>query len=396
MQNSFTLGRFFGVEVGVHYTWLFAFALITWSLAGGFFPTTYPGFDTLTYWIMGVVAALLLFGSVLVHEFSHSLVAMARGLEVHSITLFIFGGVSNIKGEAEEPRDEFLISVVGPLTSFAIAGVFWLVGQALDPGSSPLGAILSYLTLINVILGVFNLVPGFPLDGGRVLRSIIWAVTKNLRRATDIASYVGQAFGFLFIFWGVLQMFQGQFLGGLWIAFIGWFLNSAAESTRQQQTMQENLRGIRVASLMNPSVPTVEPDTSVQDFVFDHVMRRGNRAVLVVDDGRLAGIVSITDVRELPQEEWPATPVGRVMTAAPVKTVGPETDLNTGLKLLVDGSFNQVPVVQDGRIVGMLSRSDILRFMQLRDELHLDLRRDRRPNVRFIPWGRGERRKESA
>ncbi len=371
MESSFKLGRIHGIEIGIHYTWLFAFALVAWSLAGGFFPGNYPGWGAATYWVVGIVAALALFASVLVHELSHSFVALARGHGVHSITLFIFGGVSNLSSEAEEPKDEFLISIVGPLTSFAIAAVCWLVAQALPPGDSPPSAILDYLALINVMLGVFNLLPGFPLDGGRVLRSIVWAATGSLRRATDIASYVGQGFGFLLIFWGVAQVLGGNFLGGLWIGFIGWFLNSAAESTRQQQVVQEGLRGTRVAEVMNPQPPIASPTMSVQEFVFDHVVRQGQRALLVVDGGRLLGIVSITDARELPQEAWPTTTVGAIMTPTPLKIVSPDADVNSALQLLVEGSLNQVPVVRDAQLVGLLSRADIVRFLQLRDELGL-------------------------
>jgi Zn-dependent protease len=371
MESSFKLGRIGGIEVGIHYTWLFAFALVTWSLASGFFPANYPGWAPSTYWLVGMVTALALFASVLVHELSHSFVALARGHGVHSITLFIFGGVSNLKSEAEDPKDEFLISVVGPLTSFALAAVAWLALQALPQGDSPLRAVLDYLALINVMLGAFNLLPGFPLDGGRVLRSLVWAASGSLRRATEIASYTGQAFGFLLIFWGVSQVLSGNFLGGLWIGFIGWFLNNAAESTRQQQALQEGLRGARVAELMNPEPPTASPTMSVQEFVCDHVVRQGRRALLVVDGGRLLGIVSITDAKELPQAAWPTTLVGGIMTPTPLKTVAPDADVNGALQIMVEGGLNQLPVVRDGQLIGLLSRADIMRFLQLRDELGL-------------------------
>jgi Zn-dependent protease/CBS domain-containing protein len=371
MESTFKLGRIRGIEVGIHYTWLFAFALVTWSLASGFFPANYPGWAPSTYWIVGMVTALALFASVLVHELSHSFVALARGHGVHSITLFIFGGVSNLKSEAEDPKDEFLISVVGPLTSFALAAVAWLVLQALPRNDSPLRAVLDYLALINVMLGVFNLLPGFPLDGGRVLRSLVWAGSGSLRRATEVASYTGQAFGFLLIFLGVSQVLGGNFLGGLWIGFIGWFLNSAAESTRQQQALQEGLRGARVAELMNPAPPTASPTLSVQAFVFEHVVQQGQRALLVVDGPRLLGLVSITDAKALPQTAWPTTVVGAIMTPAPLKTVAADADVTTALQLMVEGGLNQLPVVRDGQLVGLLNRADIMRFLQLRDELRL-------------------------
>ena len=368
MASSLKLGRLAGIEIGVHYTWLFAFFLVAWPLAVGYFPSNYPGWGEGTYWIVGVIAALALFASVLVHELSHSFVARARGQEVESITLFIFGGVSNLKGEAHEARDEFLVAVVGPVTSLVLAGIFWAVGQALPSDRSPIGGILGYLAMINLLLGLFNLLPGFPLDGGRVFRSIVWGITGSLRRATNIASVVGQGIGFLLIFWGVSQIFGGNFLNGLWIGFIGWFLNNAAEATRQQQTLQEHLRGVRVVQLMDPHPAIVAPDQNVQDFVFQDVLH-GRRAVLVEEQGRLVGIVSITDAKKVPREDWASTPIGSIMTPMPLKTIGPEADAGGALQLLVDGSYNQLPVVTDRRVIGMLSRSDVLRFLQARHEL---------------------------
>jgi Zn-dependent protease/CBS domain-containing protein len=369
MKSSIRLARIAGIDVRIHYTWLFAFALIAWSLAAGFFPETTPGLDATTYWLLGIAAALGLFVSVLIHEFSHSFVALARGLHVRSITLFIFGGVSSIAGEAQRSLDEFLIAVVGPASSLVLAAVFWAAGRAAGLDGTPLGAFLGYLAFINLILALFNLVPGFPLDGGRVLRSIVWATTGSLRRATQVASYLGQGFGFVLIFWGVSRLFGGDVFGGLWTAFIGWFLNSAAESERQQQALTEDLRGVRVAQVMNPQPALAEPTMTVQEFVYDHVVRRAERALLVVDAGELLGIVTITDAKQVPQELWAATPVRRIMTAVPLKTVPAEADLAAALKLMVEGALNQVPVVDDGRTVGLLARADMLRFLQLRDEL---------------------------
>jgi Zn-dependent protease len=259
MTGGLKLVSIAGIDVRIHYTWLFAFALIAWSLAQGFFPGEVPGLDPMTYWLMGAAAAVLLFASVLVHELAHSFVALARGLGVHSITLFIFGGVSNIQAEAEEPKDEFLISVIGPITSFALAALFWALRVYVVAETTPLSAIVGYLAFVNALLGGFNLMPGFPLDGGRVLRSIVWAISGSLRRGTQVASYAGQGFGYLLIFIGVWRLLGGEFLGGLWTAFIGWFLNNAAEATRTSQALQEDLRGIPVRQLMNPEPPTASP-----------------------------------------------------------------------------------------------------------------------------------------
>src|SRR5437899_7791511 len=266
MQGGLRLGTLAGIEIRIHYTWLFAFVLLAGSLVQGYFPTVNAGLGAGTYWVLGVVSALLLFGSVLVHELGHSLVAGARGIRVDSITLFIFGGVSNITREAPTARDEFLIAVVGPVTSLVLAGLFWLVGQVLPAGTA-LSAVASYLAFTNLLLGAFNIVPGFPLDGGRVLRSILWGTTGDMARATRIASYVGQGVAFLMIAWGGSRLLAGGVFGGLWTAFIGWFLNSGAESSRQQLTVRNALDGVPVTTVMD-TWPTVgRPSMSVHQFV---------------------------------------------------------------------------------------------------------------------------------
>src|SRR5947207_14338893 len=233
MQSTIRIGRIAGIEIGLHYTWLFAVVLIAWSLSVGYFPSVLPALGAATYWALGILAALLLFVSVLLHELSHSLVARARGLQVDSITLFIFGGVSNLQSEALTARDEFLVAVVGPVSSLVLAGIFWLLSQGMAV-SSAAAALFGYLALVNVLLGVFNLIPGFPLDGGRVFRSLVGGATGDMRRATVVAAYAGQAVGWLLILWGFVRLLSGDFFGGLWTAFIGWFLNNAAEATRHE------------------------------------------------------------------------------------------------------------------------------------------------------------------
>src|SRR5215207_6401792 len=320
MHGSLKLGRIAGIEIRVHYTWLFAFILIAWSLAQGYFPFSNAGLGAATYWILGVASALLLFGSVLVHELGHSLLAGARGLHVQSITLFIFGGVSSITKEASTAKDEFLIAVIGPLTSLVLAGLFWLAGEVLTAGTA-MAAVAGYLAFTNLLLAAFNIVPGFPLDGGRVLRSILWGTTGDLSRATRIASYVGQAVAFILIGWGVSRLLSGDVFGGLWTAFIGWFLNSGAEASRQQVTMRSVLDGVPVTTVMDPTPPVAARSLSVRDFVFEHTLRRGQRALPIVENGRLLGIVSITDAKHLVQDAWASTPVSQVMSRAPLKTL---------------------------------------------------------------------------
>ena len=371
MSGSLKLGSVAGIEIRVHYTWLFAFILIAWSLAQGYFPFSNAGLGAATYWILGVASALLLFGSVLVHELGHSLLAGARGLHVRSITLFIFGGVSSITKEASTAKDEFLIAVVGPLTSLALAGLFWLAGEVLSAGTA-IAAVAGYLAFTNLLLAAFNIVPGFPLDGGRVLRSILWGTTGNLPRATRLASYVGQAVAFAMIGWGVSRLLGGDVFGGLWTAFIGWFLNSGAEASRQQQTVRAVLDAVPVTTVMDSSPAFAARGLSVHDFVFEHTLQRGQRALAGVEAGQLVGIVSITDAKHLAQEAWKTTSVSEVMTSSPLATLAPEADLSAALELMVEKRVHQLPIVRDGVLVGMLSRSDVMRYLQLGNELHLD------------------------
>ena len=370
MQGSFKVGTLAGIQIRVHYTWIFAVGLIAWSLAQGYFPMTNARLSPGTDLALGVAAALLLFGSVLVHELGHSIVARARGLRVENITLFIFGGVSSIAQEAATARDEFLVAVVGPLTSAVLAALFWVLGQVAPPASA-MAALANYLAFTNLLLGVFNILPGFPLDGGRVLRSIVWAVTGDPLRATRVASYVGQALAFLMIWWGVVRVLNGDLFGGLWIGFIGWFLNTGAESSRREVAAHGQLDGVSVSSVMDASPASAGPGLSVQEFVMEYVLRRGQRALPVVDAGRLVGIVSITDAKHLSQEAWATTPVSEVMTRLPLKTLPPEVDLAAALEMMVESQVHQLPIVQDGALVGMVTRGDVMRFLQLGRELQL-------------------------
>ena len=369
MKSSLRLGRIAGIEIGIHYSWLLAFILIAWSLAQGFFPQNYQGWDLATYWITGVLAALLLFVSVLVHELAHSLVAIARGLPVRGITLFIFGGVSRIEGEPEKPKVEFTMAVVGPLASLALAGIFWGLHQVVGEQDSPLAAMLFYLALINALLAGFNLIPAFPLDGGRVLRSILWGATGNLTRATNIAATVGRFFGWGLIGFGIFQLVSGNFLGGIWIAFIGWFLSSAADASRREITVRGQLTGVPVKAVMDPSSETISPQTPVEKVVRDIFLQRRRRAAAVYQDDRLVGIVTITDVKGLPQQKWTQTPVGEIMTREPLYSVGMDDALNLALKLLTRHDLNQLLVLKEGQLVGFLNRADIIRYLQLSQEL---------------------------
>jgi len=371
MKGAIRLGSIRGIEIGVHYNWLLIFFLVAWSLAMGYFPQSYPGWTSLAYWTTGVIASILLFVSVLLHELAHSFVAQARGLPVRSITLFIFGGVSNIVREAENPRTEFAMAVVGPLSSLVIAGVFYGLFLVVPNKLDPLAALLSYLALINAFLAVFNLIPGFPLDGGRVLRSIIWGATGNLVKATNIAATVGRLFGWGLIGVGLFQILRGNFLGGLWIAFIGWFLSNAADSSRQETTVQEYLKGFKVKDVMTPNPQTISPGATVLEVVQGIFSQYHRRAVPVARDDKLVGIVTLTNIRGLPQEKWAITPVEAIMTKAPLQCVSPEDDLARAMALIAEQDVNQVLVCTDSGLVGIISRADIIRHLQYTQELRM-------------------------
>ncbi len=371
LSNSVRLGQIRGIEIGVHYTWLLVFLLITWSLAAGFFPAYFPGWTQGAYWITGVIAAVFLFVSVLLHELAHSFVAQARGLPVQSITLFIFGGVSNITGELKNAKDELLMSIVGPLTSLALAGLFWVIQLAIGQQGTPISAMLGYLALINALLAFFNLLPGFPLDGGRVFRSIVWSITGNLTRATNIASTAGHALAWVLIIFGLLQLLAGNFLGGLWIAFIGWFLNGAAESSRLEVTMRERLKRFHVGDVMRTEIETVAPETLVKNLVSESFLRKGKRAAPVKKDGKVVGIVTLNDVKELPEERWSQVPVREIMTSVPLYTVHSDDDLDKAFRMLAENDINQVLVTDEGKLRGLIGRSDIMQYLQSSEELGL-------------------------
>jgi Zn-dependent protease len=370
---SLRIIRVAGIDIGIHPSWLVIFLLVTWSLAVAYFPFVLPDASTTTHWLLGGIASLLLFVSVIIHELAHSLVAKRLGLDVRSITLFLFGGVSNLAGESPRPGVEFLIAVVGPLSSFVIGGLAFL-GAIAAPAGSAAGAVLGYLAVVNVLLGAFNLIPGFPLDGGRVLRSIVWQATGSLRRATEIAGTVGILVSYGFFIWGFLRALNGDLFGGLWIAAIGWFLQAGASASIQQTRMEESLRGTRVRDIIRPDDLSVPPGLDVQRLVESYLLPLNRRAIPVTENGRVVGIVTLGDVKDIPPERRAATRVGDVMGGREgVRTVSPDDSLADALQALAEGDWEQAPVVgEDGRLIGMLNRADVLRQFQLREVLRVE------------------------
>jgi Zn-dependent protease len=363
------LGRILGIPIGLDYSWFLIFALLTWMLAGSYYPAEFKDWPPLLYWFMGAATAILLFGSVLLHELGHSVVALRFKVPVRSITLFLFGGVAQIGAELPSARAEFFIAIAGPIVSLALAVVFTVLQPAVA-AVEPLFGLVKYLAYINFALVLFNLIPGFPLDGGRVFRAIVWAVTKNMRRATLIAANAGRFFGFLFIFFGVWNMLNGNFGGGLWIAFIGWFLDNAASQQVHQVMFQGLLAGHTVSQAMSTHCATVPADLTLQQLVDEHVLGTGRRCFLVHRGTDTVGLMTLHRVKEVPRSDWGTTTAAQVMLPlAELKRISPATELQAALQLMDRDGVNQLPVMADSQVTGMLSREDVITFLRTVQEV---------------------------
>jgi Zn-dependent protease len=371
MKNSYKVLTIRGIDIYLHWTWILAFTFITWSLSR-YYAHTFPDWSGRTALLVAAISALLLFVTVLLHELAHAFTARAHELPVQTITLFIFGGAANLTQEPETPRVELLVAIAGPLTSLALAGIFFVLHQLGGGLSEEVLSVLGYLASVNLILALFNLIPGFPLDGGRVLRASIWWVTGRLQRATQIASIIGQGIGYLFMFGGIYQAFVlGTVGSGLWLVFIGWFLQNAASASYQQAVMEHLFRGVDVRRVMDRTPASVPPNTSVANLVDLHMLSQNQRAVPVQDlDGRLAGLVTLGDVRNVDRDEWNVTPVSRIMQPRDkLCTVSITDDLGRAMRVLAENGYHQLPVMEDGRMVGMLNRAHVLQYLQLREQL---------------------------
>jgi Zn-dependent protease/CBS domain-containing protein len=370
LRNAWRIGRVFGIDIKIDSSWLVIFILFSWSLAGTYFPKAFPGWSAGLSWAMGLMTSLLVFASVLFHELSHSLVAQKQGEKVTSVTLFLLGGVSQISEEPNEPLKEFSMALAGPVSSFVLAGVFFGLSLFLKGVSQPLGASARYLAIINAGLGIFNLLPGFPMDGGRVLRSIIWKITGDIKKATRIASMSGQGFAFLLMFLGVGRILKGDF-GGLWFILIGWFLQNASVRGYEQVAVKSALQGMKAKDLMTTDFETVHPGLPVQRLVDEYILKKRERVFLVTGlEGGLEGIICLEDVKATPREKWPEATVGEIMTPRDeLHAVGPEADGNEILARLTAKDVHQLPVMDGDKIAGIICRTDVLRAIQLRNEL---------------------------
>jgi Zn-dependent protease/CBS domain-containing protein len=372
-RGGIRIGRILGIPIFLHPSWFIIFVLITLSLTTQF-RQQHPQWSEAQHWLVGILTSLLFFGSVLFHELSHSVVALRYKIPVVSITLFVFGGVAHIGREPSSAKQEFNIAVAGPLSSYFLAGAFY--GLTLFfPYAELLGALAAWLAWTNFALATFNLVPGFPLDGGRIFRAIVWGITKDYSRSTRIAARGGQLIAYSMILFGVWRALTGQFVSGLWLAFIGWFLLTAAQESVAQVAVREALVGLRAADVMNREVPTVARDSTLEEYSGE-VLRTGRRCHLVVGDGRLLGMMNVPALNKVSREDWPTTSIQAVMIPREkILWAAPEEPLLSLLERLLAADVNQMPVVattdgaEGAHVVGMVTRDSILRVIQTHMEL---------------------------
>ncbi len=376
---SLNIGRIIGIPVRIHYTLWLVLLLIAWSLAEGYMPQHYPGLGATTYWAIGIVSAVVLFVSVFLHELSHSYIAKKNGLPIKRITLFFFGGVSEMSEEPKDPALEVRMAAAGPLTSFLIAivlGGFWyltvLVGGPTPGGLTPIIATLYYAALLNGVLGAFNLIPAFPLDGGRVLRGSLWSRSKNLLSATTNATRVSEAISLLMMAVGLFFVVFGDFINGLWIIFLGWFIRSGAETSLRQTRLTESLAGVIVGDIMTRELLSVSPDASVQQLVSDYFLVHPHGGYPVISDGKLLGVVTMSSVRSIPREKREVERVSQAMVPYErTITVSPTTSAIDALQMMAKNGVGRLVVMDGDRIAGMVTRGDLMKTMKARQELGL-------------------------
>jgi len=373
-RGSFRIARIAGIDLRLHYSWVVIAALITFSL-GAHFHAMNRGWSNATVWAAAVVTGILFFAGLIAHELSHAMVARARGLGIHKITLFLLGGVAQIEQEPGTPSTEFWMAIAGPAMSVAIGIICLALARAAgwhvsyEP-TTPVSAVLVWLGYINLVLAVFNLIPGFPMDGGRVLRAIIWWATGNGAKATRIAAHIGQGIGWLFIVWGVWQLFAGRGFESLWIALIGWFLIQSSSSTLANSAAQASLRGLTVRQVMTHDCATIGQNLDLQTFVDSYLLGTAFRCYVVTDGRNPLGIVTPREVRSISRDQWPYKKVTDAMVPlSKLHTITPETPALEALTEMASEEVNQLPVVEHGNLVGVLSRSNIVEVLRKRNEL---------------------------
>jgi len=362
-KKNISLGKILGIPIGLDYSWFLILFLLSWMLAVSYFPIEFKSWSVAECWAAGIVTTIMLFVSVVLHELGHSIVAIKYKIKVKQINLFLFGGISEIAGEPPKASAEFWIAIAGPIVSFLLAVIFYGL-QIITVNLPFLFGVFKYLAFINLVLAIFNLIPGFPLDGGRIFRAIVWGFTHNLHKATYIAAMVGRFFGFFFIFLGVLQIFNGDIANGLWIALIGWFLESAAMAQLQQQVLEEHLTGHTVTEAMTNDYAIVPDDTTIQEVMDNHFLGIGRRSLFVKKDNQFIGLLTLHKIKEVPSDKWAYTKVSEVMIShLETQKVEANTPLWDALTKMDKNGVNQLPVMQNNEVLGVLSRESLITFL---------------------------------
>ncbi len=370
MVGTFRIGKVFGFEISIHWSWLLIFLLITWTFANSTLEEFYPDWTSARRWIVGSAVSIIFFLSILAHEMSHSIVARRYGIGVSSITLFVFGGVSNLTKEPENSRQEFWIAIVGPLASFLMALIFAIAWYLLKPIEEGAAGVAVHLAAINLAIGFFNLVPGFPLDGGRVLRSVFWAKKRNIVDATLLASTIGQGVAFAIMALGGVVFVLGFWLSGIWLFLIGNFLRSASVASYEQLFVEKVLKGILASAVARQDYVPVAPDMRLSQLADQEVLASHGRCFPVMAGQELLGLITLSDLRKVPCEEWPETTVFRAMTPfSQLRKAEINDDLPAVLVLMTSGDINQVPLVEGNLLVGLIHRADVIRYIQVRQEI---------------------------
>lgn len=361
------IGRIRGIEIRVHWSWIFIGWLVTWVVGAEIIPEFQPGIDDALRWTLAVIASLLFFSSVLLHELSHSVVAQRYGMRVPSITLFVFGGVSSLGEEMKTAKQEFRVAIAGPLMSWVLAAIFGALWVGLR--TTEISVVPGYLALVNFALGAFNLLPGFPLDGGRVFRSIIWGRTNDLVKATRVASLVGSGIAYLLIALGLVNIFALGLFGGIWYVLIGFFLLSASQGSYRSLVVERALKAVTARTAMRPPPDPIEGAMTLQQFVDRYLLVTGEHCYLVGTNGAVVGLITPSDLTGVPREEWGVRTVERAMVPSErVITIDPEADLVHALDLMREHDIHQLPVLEEGRLIGVLTRGDVMRQIELRTQ----------------------------
>jgi len=369
MQANINLGRILGIPIGINASWFLIFGLVTLSLATGYFPSNYPELPVITAWVFGALATILLFASVLAHELGHAILAIRNNIPVRQITLFIFGGVAQITKEPATPGAEFRIAIAGPLTSLVLAGFFATL-SALDQFGPNTAVPFEWLARTNLILAVFNLIPGFPLDGGRIFRALIWHLNGSFEKATRVASSGGQVVAYGFIGFGLLTILQGNFIGGVWFGFIGWYLLNAAVASYRQVKLQQSLRGLPVTEVMRKDMPNVPSHISLQEFTNEFILGRQRTSFIVTDGEAVLGILAMQNLAGIPQKDWQYMTTAQAMVPLnDLQQFDSNMDLMEAVTALQEAEIQKAPIVSKGQIVGWLSQDDIFGYLHLKSEL---------------------------